>query len=101
MRVSHHVPFGYVRDKDDKGKWLVDEEAAKVVRHIYEMFLAGMGTEQIARRLTEEKVLTPNSYFASIGRGYSVYVPDNPYRWKDSTVARILDNRKYTGCMVN
>ena len=101
MRVSHHVPFGYVRDKDDKEKWLVDEEAAKVVRHIYEMFLAGMGTEQIARRLTEEKVLTPNSYFASIGRGYSVYVPDNPYRWKDSTVARILDNRKYTGCMVN
>ena len=101
MRVSHHVPFGYVRDKDDKEKWLIDEVAAKVVRHIYDMFLSGMGTEQIARRLTEEKVLTPNSYYASIGRGYSVYLPDNPYAWKDTTVSNILDNRKYTGCMVN
>ncbi len=101
LRVSHHVPYGYVRDKDDKEKWLIDEEAAKVVRHIYEMFLAGMGTEQIARRLMEEKVLTPHSYYAAIGRDYSVYLPDNPYRWKDSTISRILDNRKYTGCMVN
>ena len=101
MRVSHRIPFGYVRDKDDKEKWLIDEEAAKVVRHIFELYLSGMGTERIARRLQEEKVLTPNSYYASIGRGYSVYLPDNPYEWKDTSVANILDNRKYTGCMVN
>lgn len=101
MRVSHHVPFGYVRDKEDKEKWLIDEEAAKVVRHIFEMFLSGMGTSQIARRLEEEKVLTPNSYYASIGRNYSVNLPDNPYGWKDASVCIILDNRKYTGCMVN
>ena len=101
LRVSHHVPYGYVRDKDDKEKWLIDEEAAKVVRHIYDMFLAGMGTEQIARRLADEKVLTPNAYYSAIGRDYSVHVPADPYRWKDSTVSHILDNRKYTGCMVN
>ena len=101
MRVSHRIPFGYVRDKDDKEKWLIDEEAAKVVRHIFELYLSGMGIERIARRLQEEKVLTPNSYYASIGRGYSVYLPDNPYEWKDTSVANILDNRKYTGCMVN
>ena len=101
MRVSHKIPFGYVRDKDDKEKWLIDEEASKIVKHIFEMFLSGMGTEQIARRLEEEKVLTPNSYYDSVGRGYLVTLPDNPYRWKDSTVASILDNRKYTGCMVN
>lgn len=101
MRVSHHVPFGYVRDKEDKEKWLIDEEAAKVVRYIFELFLSGMGTAQIARRLQKEKVLTPNSYYASIGREYSVYLPDNPYKWKDTTVSGILDNRKYTGCMVN
>ena len=101
MRVSHHIPFGYVRDKDDKEKWLIDEEAAKVVRHIFELFLSGMGTSQIARRLQEEKVLTPNSYYASIGRNYSVYLPANPYKWKDTTVSGIIDNRKYTGCMVN
>ena len=101
LRVSNHIPFGYVRDKDDKEKWLVDEDAAKVVRHIYDLFLAGLGTAQIARRLAEEKVLTPNSYYASIGRCYSVRLPDNPFLWKDTTVANILDNRKYTGCMVN
>ena len=101
MRVSHRIPFGYVRDKDDKEKWLIDEEAAKVVRHIFELYLSGMGIERIARRLQEEKVLTPNSYYASIGRGYSVYLPDNPHEWKDTSVANILDNRKYTGCMVN
>ena len=101
MRVSHRIPFGYVRDTDDKEKWLIDEEAAKVVRHIFELYLSGMGTERIARRLQEEKVLTPNSYYASIGRGYSVYLPDNPYAWKNTTVSNILDNRKYTGCMVN
>lgn len=101
MRVSHRIPFGYVRDTDDKEKWLIDEEAAKVVRHIFELYLSGMGTERIARRLQEEKVLTPNSYYAFIGRGYSVYLPDNPYAWKNTTVSNILDNRKYTGCMVN
>ena len=101
MRVSHHVPFGYIRDKDDKEKWLIDEEAATVVRHIFELFLSGMGIERIARRLEEEKVLTPNSYYASIGRNYSVNIPDNPYAWKDTSVTNILDNRKYTGCMVN
>ena len=101
MRVSHHVPFGYVRDKNDKEKWLIDEEAAKVVRHIFELFLSGMGTVQIAGRLKEEKVLTPNAYYASIGRGYTFDLPDDPYKWKDSTVSHILDNRKYTGCMVN
>lgn len=101
MRVSHHIPFGYVRDKDDKEKWLIDEEAAKVVRHIFDLFLAGFGTGQIARILADEKVLTPNSYYASKGRNYSVHLPDNPYGWKDTTIANILDNRKYTGCMVN
>ena len=101
MRVSHRIPFGYVRDEDDKEKWLIDEEAAKVVRHIFELFLSGLGTALIARTLEEEKVLTPNAYYDSIGRNYTVYIPDNPYRWGSSTVASILDNRKYTGCMVN
>lgn len=101
MRVSHRIPFGYVRDEDDMEKWLIDEEAAKVVRHIFDLFLAGFGPGQIARMLADEKVLTPNSYYASKGRCYSVHLPDNPYGWKDTTIANILDNRKYTGCMVN
>ncbi len=100
-RISSTVPYGYVRDAEDKEKWLIDEPAAAVVRKIYELCLAGRGPSQIARQLESERVLVPSAYYQSVGRKHSQKVPLNPYNWDQATVVGILENRQYTGCAVN
>ena len=100
-RVSPTVPFGYVKDPDDKEKWLIDEPAAEVVRQIYALCLAGRGPSQIARQLEKEKILVPSAYYESVGRSHSQKVPTNPCSWDQATVVGILENRQYTGCAVN
>lgn len=100
-RVSPTVPFGYVKDLNDKEKWLIDEPAAEVVRKIYALCLAGRGPSQIARQLEKEKILVPSAYYESVGRSHAQKVPTNPYSWDQATVVGILENRQYTGCAVN
>ena len=100
-RVSPTVPFGYVKDPDDKEKWLIDEPAAEVVRKIYALCLAGRGPSQIARQLEKEKILVPSAYYESVGRSHAQKVPTNPYSWDQKTVVGIIENRQYTGCAVN
>ena len=100
-RVSPTVPFGYVKDPDDKEKWLIDEPAAEVVRKIYALCLAGRGPSQIARQLEKEKILVPSAYYESVGRSHAHKVPTNPYSWDQKTVVGIIENRQYTGCAVN
>ena len=100
-RISSTVPYGYVRDAEDKEKWLIDEPAAAVVRKIYKLCLAGRGPSQIARQLESERVLVPSAYYESVGRKHSQKVPLNPYNWDQATVVGILENRQYTGCAVN
>lgn len=100
-RVSSTVPFGYMKDPNDKEKWLIDEPAAEVVRKIYSLCLAGYGPMQIARRLENEQILVPAAYFESIGRKHAQKVPQNPYGWEQATIGYILENRQYTGCAVN
>lgn len=100
-RVSPTVPFGYVKDENDRKRWLIDEPAAEIVRRIYSLCLAGRGSSQIARQLEEEQVLVPSAYYESIGRNHAQKVPKNPYAWDQKTIAGILENRQYTGCAVN
>ena len=100
-RVSPTVPFGYVKDPDDKEKWLIDEPAAEVVRKIYALCLAGRGPSQIARQLEKEKILVPSAYYESVGRSHAQKVPTNPYSWDQKTVVGIIESRQYTGCAVN
>ena len=100
-RVSPTVPFGYVKGPDDKGKWLIDEPAAEVVRKIYALCLAWRGPSQIARQLEKEKILVPSAYYESVGRSHAQKVPTNPYSWDQKTVVGIIENRQYTGCAVN
>ena len=56
--LASNPPYGYIKDPQDKKKWIVDEEAAKVVRHIFELCVEGKGPMQIAKALTRERVLT-------------------------------------------
>ena len=60
-RVSSAVPFGHMKDPNDKEKWLIDEPAAKAVRKIHALCLAGRGASQIARQLEKEQILIINA----------------------------------------
>lgn len=100
-RVSPTVPFGYVKDLNDKEKWLIDELAAEVVRKIYALCLAGRGPLQIAKQLEKENILVPSAYYESVGRTHAQKVPSDYCKWDQKTVVGILENRQYTGCAVN
>ena len=100
-RVSSTVPYGYMKSPEDKEKWIIDEEAAEVVRKIFSLALAGQGVSQIARQLEQEKILIPTAYKIEKGLSSTHKYPEKPYYWEKSTVANILDNRQYTGCTVN
>lgn len=93
-------PFGYKKDPNDKNRWLVDEEAAQIVRKIYRMYLDGNNMGSIARRLTEEGIETPKLYAEN--RGIKHYkTATYPEIWSRISVEYILSNYEYTGCTVN
>ena len=94
-------PYGYLKDPQDKGKWIVDAEAAKVVQRIFDLCIAGKGSSQIARILWNEKVPKPTAHFQSIGVKTRQKANADTYCWRDSTIDGILSRMEYTGRMVN
>ena len=96
--IASNPPYGYIKDPQDKKKWIVDEGAAKVVRRIFNLCIAGKGPMQIAKILTDDKVLTVTAYHAR-QKGWTM--PENLYQWCAKSVAGILERREYTGCTVN
>ena len=99
--LAHNVPYGYKKDENDNTKWVIDEPAAEVVKEIYNLFVQGNGTTQIANILSKRKILTPAEYFASIGLKTSTRLPTIENRWNGRTVATILDRQEYIGDTVN
>ena len=91
-------PYGYRKDPDNKKKWIVDEEAAEVVKRIFALCIAGKGPMQIAKVLTADKVLTVKAYYA---KRDGKAMPDNLYRWDYKSISGILERPEYTGCTVN
>lgn len=95
-------PYGYMKSPDNKKLWVRDEEAAAVVYEIGLYVMDGFGPSQIARKLTERRILTPAAYYASRGRKASNIKRGLPYAWDASTVADIMDRwREYLGHTVN
>lgn len=91
-------PYGYMKDPADKKKWIVDEEAAEIVKRIFDLCIAGKGPMQIAKLLTAERVLTVKAHYAQrAGKP----LPEKPYHWDPKSVAGILERPEYTGCTVN
>lgn len=91
-------PYGYMKDPADKKKWIVDEEAAEIVKRIFDLCIAGKGPMQIAKLLTAQHVLTVKAHYAQRdGRP----LPEKPYQWSPKSVAGILERPEYTGCTVN
>ena len=98
--LTSHPPYGYMKDPNDKYKWIIDEPAAKIVKRIFQMCVSGMGPSQIAKKLTAEKVLTPTEYWNSIGRK-SNKLPSVPNHWCPAMIANILKRQEYCGDIVN
>ena len=95
-------PYGYVKDPENPKRWIVDEEAARVVRRIYRMTLEGVGTEQIAAKLEENGVLTPRAYWHSKGINRPGKVKDlPPTHWNSSSVIKMLSVQEYCGDILN
>ena len=94
-------PYGYMKDPDNKKRWVVDEEAAEIVKRIFALCLDGYGPSQIARILKEDSVITPTIHFQQTGRATRNTPPDNFYDWDNKTVAGILERPEYQGHTVN
>ena len=91
-------PYGYMKDPADKKKWIVDEEAAEIVKRIFDLCIAGKGPMQIAKLLTAQHVLTVKAHYAHRD---GKPLPEKPYKWSPKSVAGILERPEYTGCTVN
>ena len=95
-------PYGYMKDPQNAKRWLVDEDAAAIVRRIFQMTLNGYGVEQIAGRLTKALVLTPIYYWKSKGiKRPGKIVEREPHHWNTTTVIKILTTQEYCGDIIN
>ena len=95
-------PYGYMKSPENKKKWVIDPDAADVVKRIFKMCLEGKGNETIARILQEQKILVPMAYWQSKGlpRGGKKTQP-NPYKWCKTTIQKILSQQEYCGDVIN
>lgn len=95
-------PYGYIKSPENKKKWIIDPEAATVVKSIFKMCLDGKGNETIARELQKNEVLIPMAYWRSKGlnRG-GKKTQTNPYKWCKTTIQKILSQQEYCGDIIN
>jgi len=97
--ITSKPVYGYLMDEDEN--FIVDEEAAPVVRQIYNLCLAGNGPTKIARMLTEQQIPTPGTLEYRRTGSTRRYHPGYECKWATNTVIHLLENREYTGCLVN
>lgn len=95
-------PYGYMKSPENKKVWIIDPEAAQIVKEVFAMCIEGKGNETIARILQERQVLVPMAYWQSKGldRG-GKKTQANPYKWCKTTIAKILSQQEYCGDVIN
>ncbi len=91
-------PYGYRADPQDKNHWILDEDAAPIVKRIFDLTIAGVGPSRIARILEADKVLTVKALYAQ-QKGKPL--PERPCHWIEQSVVNILERMEYTGCTCN
>ena len=102
--VATEAPYGYIKDPENKDYWIVDKEAAEVVKLIFRLFMEGKNRNQIAVYLKEKEILTPTFYMKRQDRGTAKSKPlneENRYNWNKATITRILKRQEYCGDVVN
>lgn len=95
-------PYGYIKDPEDKTHWIVDEEAAKVVKEAFHLCMQGYGPTQIAKEFSKRKIMNPTAHAKANG----INIPDNrghddDYVWRGSTIVHMLSRQEYLGHTVN
>jgi site-specific DNA recombinase len=95
-------PYGYIKDPEDKAHWIVDEEAAKVVKEAFRLCMQGYGPTQIAKEFSKRKIMNPTAHAKANG----INIPDNrghddDYIWRGSTIVHMLSRQEYLGHTVN
>ena len=100
-RLTVHVPYGYMKNPENPKEWMINEEAAQVVKKIFTLCMNGRGPSQIADQLEKDKILTPTAYKNKQGVKTPHTEPENPYRWHESTIVNILERKEYIGATVN
>lgn len=95
-------PYGYIKDPVDKTRWIVDEEAAEVVREAFRLCMQGYGPSQIAKEFTRRRIMNPTAH----ARKNGINIPDNrghddDYVWRGSTIVHMLSRQEYLGHTVN
>ncbi len=101
--ITTNAPYGYKKDPADHNHWIIDDEAAAVVRHIFKLSIEGHGPYEIANILMREQVETPGYYFSkrSGNAGQGNVPPEHRYDWHGGTVLSILGKPEYMGHTVN
>lgn len=97
LRCSGSVAYGYLASKENKGEWIIDEEAAAVVRRIYQMTIAGETVTGICKTLRAEQIPIPSEHWKRIGEPVRSAKYTDPYAWSITTVNYILKRREYMG----
>ncbi|MBQ6706072.1 MAG: recombinase family protein [Clostridia bacterium] len=101
-RIGTSIPYGYKRDPEHKGRLLVNEETAPIVRRIFELCAQGMGPKNIGNVLRDEKIFKPTFYrYQSDGYYGTITDTDVPYGWSSQTISKILGNEIYLGHTIN
>ena len=99
--VTGALPYGYLHDPDDRQKWILDEEAAPVVKRIFQGVIEGKPLARIAEELTTERILTPAAHWRAIGERVSMGASGaDPYKWATATLIQILKKEEYMGWTV-
>ena len=101
--TTNHEIYGYKKDPEQKHHWLIDEEAAAVVRRIFQLAVNGKGPGQIANILRDDQVDRPSVYFAKKGIGIRRNITDmnRPYDWSPTSVIQTIARSEYMGHSVN
>lgn len=102
--VATQATYGYIKDPENKDYWIVDREAAEVVKLIFRLFMEGKNRNQIAIHLKDKEILTPTFYMKQQDRGTAKNKPlkeENRYNWNKASITRILKRQEYCGDVVN
>jgi len=101
-RLTTKPIYGYMLDPNDRKKWIIDPEASEVVKRIFVLAIEGKGPMQIARILAEDKVERPTYYqFTRDIVNAANYDHSDPYAWRETTIAFMLEKVEYMGHTVN
>lgn len=101
--LTTNAPYGYMKDPNDKNHWIIDEDAAKVVRKIFDLCVKGYDPSQISDILKDEHILSPVAYFKhkGINNPSTACKDSDDYYWNQATISYFLDRQEYIGDTVN